>query len=44
MQISPNQLTSIQSISIFEEKLVLASNEFTVEIIDLDEYFSSGEF
>lgn len=43
-KISPNQLTSIQSISIFEEKLVLASNEFTVEIINLDEYISSGKF
>lgn len=42
--IRPTQLTSIQSISIFEEKLVLASNEFTVEIIDLDEYISSGKF
>ena len=43
-KIHPNQLTSIQSISIFEEKLLLASNELTVEIIDLDENVSSGKF
>ena len=33
----------IQSISIYDNKLILAYNELSVEIIDLDDYFSSLE-
>jgi hypothetical protein len=32
---------SIQSISIYDDKLILAYNELSVEILDLDDYFSS---
>jgi hypothetical protein len=32
----------IQSISIYDDKLILAYNELSVEIIDLDNYFSSS--
>jgi hypothetical protein len=40
-KISSKTSNLIQSISIFDEKLFLAYNELSVEIIDLDNYFSS---
>ncbi len=40
-KISSKNSNTIQSISIFDEKLFLAYNELSVEIIDLDNYFSS---
>jgi len=40
-KISSTKQNSIQSISIFDDKLILAYNELSVEIIDLDNYFSS---
>ncbi len=42
-KISSTKQNSIQSISIFDDKLILAYNELSVEIIDLDNYFSSFE-
>lgn len=39
--IEPSKNRQIQSIAIFEDKLILAFDEITVEIIDLDNYCSS---
>ncbi|CAF2849276.1 unnamed protein product [Rotaria sp. Silwood2] len=39
-KIEPSNDNQIQSISIFDDKLILAYNELTVEIIDLDNYSS----
>ncbi|CAF0792586.1 unnamed protein product [Rotaria sordida] len=39
-KIEPSKNNQIQSISIFDDKLILAYNELSVEIIDLDNYCS----
>ncbi|CAF3205443.1 unnamed protein product [Rotaria socialis] len=43
-KIEPRGNDQIQSISLFDDKLILAYNQLSIEIIDLDKYFSSFEF
>lgn len=40
-RIEPKKSNQIQSISLFDDQLILAYSESSVEIIDLDNYFSS---
>ncbi|CAF1092793.1 unnamed protein product [Rotaria magnacalcarata] len=41
--IEPRGNDQIQSISLFDDKLILAYNQLSIEIIDIDKYFSSFE-